>query len=809
MFNFNFISLPKITTHMKFTLVSLSFLVGICAFGQVKLLDEITNEPIIGAEVKLHNQTVLTDKNGQFHLSVEPNDKLIISKDGSTVEIKGKEIKNKVFYWSPSSILLEDVILSPNKWENSKTETGYKVVTITPKEIQLENPQTTADLLGSSTNVYIQKSQLGGGSPMIRGFATNRVLIAVDGVRMNTAIFRSGNLQNVISIDPNAIERVEVLMGPGSLMYGSDAIGGVMNFSTLAPKFSKSDKLLFDGAFMARYSSANHEHTSHLHVNLAGRKFSSMTSATYTTFSDLKMGKHGPDEYLKNHMIIRENGEDVQVDNPDPRKQVATGYDQYNLMQKFRYQPNEQWDLNYGFHYSTSSDVPRYDRFLVYRNGNLRFAEWYYGPQTWMMNNLSIENKTENPFYNQIKLTLAHQLFEESRHSRNVGSSKRTDQFEKVNVISANLDVLKKWNSKNTLYYGVEALFNKVGSTAEIININDQSTTPDASRYPDGSTWNSYGAYISNEYSPSDKFTIQAGVRYNYVSSKSEFSKEFFDFPFEEATIETGKLTGNIGVNYHPTTSTTVRAMFSTGFRAPNIDDIGKVFESTPGTVVIPNPDLKEEYAYSGEIGFTQKIGSFAKIDVTAYYVQLQDALVRRNYQLNGQDSIMYQGELSQVQTIMNAANAHSYGLEARLDVYFNRHLSMFSMANFQNGEEELDNGEKAALRHSAPFMFRGGFNYKSRNFRAEIYALYNDEVSNEELSPSEAEKDYMYAIDQNGNPYSPSWYTINAKAMYDFNQNMTVSLGWENITNQRYRPYSSGIVAAGSNLILSVRYNF
>lgn len=169
----------------------------------------------------------------------------------------------------------------------------------------------------------------------------------------------------------------------------------------------------------------------------------------------------------------------------------------------------------------------------------------------------------------------------------------------------------------------------------------------------------------------------------------------------------------------------------------------------------------------------------------------------------------MYQGELSQVQTIMNAANAHSYGLEARLDIYFNRQLSMFSMVNFQNGEEELDNGEKAALRHSAPFMFRGGFNYKSRNFRAEIYALYNDEVSNENLSPSEAEKDYMYAIDQNGNPYSPSWYTINAKAMYDFNQSMTVSLGWENITNQRYRPYSSGIVAAGSNLILSVRYNF
>lgn len=794
---------------MKIPLISLSFLTGIFAFGQVKLIDETTNQPIVGAEVRLNDQTVLTNQKGEFLLNLNPNDKLIISKNGSTIEIIAKDIKNQTYYWDPTTVYLEDIIISPNKWENSKSETGYKVVTILPKEIQLENPQTTADLLGASNNVYIQKSQLGGGSPMIRGFATNRVLIAVDGVRMNTAIFRSGNLQNVISVDPNAVERAEVLMGPGSLMYGSDAIGGVMNFSTLTPKFSKSDKLLFDGSFMARYSTANQEHTSHLHINLAGRKFSSMTSATYTTFSDLKMGKHGPEEYLKDHLVIRENGEDVQIDNPNPRKQVETGYNQYNLMQKFRYQPNENWDLNYGFHYSTSSDVPRYDRYLVYRNGGLRFAEWYYGPQTWMMNNLSIENKGDFALYDQIKLTLAHQLFEESRHSRNFGSSKRTDQFEKVNVISANLDVLKKWGNRNNLYYGAEALFNKVGSTAEVINIDDQSSTPEASRYPDGSTWNSFGVYVSNEYNPSDKFTLQAGIRYNYVSSKSKFDNAFFDFPFEEATIETGKFTGNLGVNYHPTQSTNVRAMLSTGFRSPNIDDIGKIFESTPGSVVVPNPDLKEEYAYSGELGITQKFGNIAKIDVSAYYVHLQDALVRRNSQLNGQDSIMYQGEMSQVETIMNAAKAFSYGVEARLDVYFNRHLSLFSMGNFQVGEEELDNGEQAPLRHSAPFMFRGGLNYKSRNFRAEIYTVYNAEVSNDDLAPSEQEKDYMYAIDQNGKPYSPSWYTVNAKAMYDFNQNMTVSVGWENITNQRYRPYSSGIVAAGSNLILSIRYNF
>src|SRR5690606_22275722 len=97
-------------------------------------------------------------------------------------------------------------------------------------------PQTAADMLAGSGEVFVQKSQLGGGSPMIRGFATNRLLYAVDGVRMNTAIFRAGNLQNVINLDPFATESVEVIFGPGSVMYGRDAIGGVMSFQTLMPR---------------------------------------------------------------------------------------------------------------------------------------------------------------------------------------------------------------------------------------------------------------------------------------------------------------------------------------------------------------------------------------------------------------------------------------------------------------------------------------------------------------------------------------------------------------------------------------------
>ena len=91
---------------------------------------------------------------------------------------------------------------------------------------------------------------------MIRGFSANSVLIVVDGVRMNNAIYRGGNLQNVISIDPLSLENTEVLFGPGSVMYGSDALGGVMQFRTKTPGFISDESPQLEATSVLRYSSA-------------------------------------------------------------------------------------------------------------------------------------------------------------------------------------------------------------------------------------------------------------------------------------------------------------------------------------------------------------------------------------------------------------------------------------------------------------------------------------------------------------------------------------------------------------------------
>ena len=800
----------------KHFILLITVLWGAIAFGQnITVKDNVTQQPLEFVTIysAAGNHSAVTNVRGQADVSAfeGASDILIrlIGYQARTVSFADLQQQGFVVMLDPSQIYLDEVVVSASRWEQQSGEVPNKITTITPVQVILQNPATAADLLELSGGVFMQKSQLGGGSPMIRGFAANRVLITVDGVRMNNAIFRSGNLQNVINVDPFALRSTEVIYGPGAVIYGSDAIGGVMNFYTLKPLLSVDGKPLVKGSAAARYASASNEMTGHFDVNVGWKKWALRTSASFTNFDDLKMGSNGPDEYLRPEYATRINGRDSVVANSNPKVQMPTGYDQYNVMQKVRFQPDKDWDFNYGFHYSATTDLPRYDRLIRYKKEKLRSAEWYYGPQVWMMNNLAISTQKATGFYDKAALTVAHQYFEESRHDRDFGKPWLTNRTEKVDVVTANLDFDKKFDAKNRLYYGLEMALNKVRSSGDDENIETNVVVPGASRYPDGSTYNSYAAYASYVRAISRNVTFQGGLRYNLATLDADFDTTFYPFPFTTASLTNDALTGSAGISVKTDNNWLFSANLSTGFRAPNIDDVGKVFDSEPGSVVVPNPDLKPEYAYNAEISVTRRFADFLEVDLSVFYTLLDDALVRRPYLLDGKDSIVYDGELSRVEAIQNAASAFVYGFQFDTEADLPAGFGLAGHFNYQHGEEELDDGSTAPLRHAAPWYGRFHVTYTRTRLKADLYAIFNGETSYDDLAPSERKKDYMYALDSNGNPYSPSWYTLNFKMLYQLTDYLMVTAGVENITDQRYQPYSSGIAGAGINFIGSLRFTF
>lgn len=797
---------------MKILLFIITLFSIISLQGQIiTIREQKTNQPlemvVVTSEMPLVNTT--TNQNGEADISAfKGAEKISIVMVGYKTEVRSyNQLEAALFNIEliRYGVTLDEFVVSATRWNQKSSDIPSKISSITSRDIALQNPQTAADLLATSGEVFIQKSQQGGGSPMIRGFSTNRLLYVVDGVRMNTAIFRSGNLQNVISLDAFATEKAEIFFGSGSVIYGSDAIGGVMSFQTLSPKLSKDDKTLIVGSGVMRYSSANNEKTAHADVNVGWKKWASLTSFSANDFGNLKMGSHGPKEYLRPFYVQRQDSLDVVITNPDPKIQNPTAYSQMNLMQKIKFKPSERWDIDFGFHYSETSNNARYDRHIRYKNGLPRYGEWNYGPQKWMMNNLSITNNGNTKLYDIASIRFAYQLFEESRISRDFNKPTRETRTEKVDAYSLNMDFTKRIKEKHNVYYGAELVSNIVQSTGVDENSVTGISKKGPARYPQ-SQWASYAAYINYQFKLSEKLLIQAGARYNHYILNAKFDTTFYAFPFTEAKINNGSTTGSLGLVYKPTQKWVISVNGSTGFRSPNVDDLGKLFDSQPGAIVVPNPNLKSEYVYNADLAIAKIFGERIKIDATVYYTILENAMVRRDFQLNGQDSVIYSGQMSKVQAIQNAAVATVYGIQAGFEIKLPSSFEISSRFNFQVGEEELDNGAKSPSRHAPPFFGVSKLSYKTNKVELQLYTLYSGERKYADLPFEEQGKPEIYAIDSNGKPWSPGWYTLNIKSMVNFTENIAISAGIENLTDQRYKTYSSGIAAPGRNFVMSLR---
>jgi len=357
---------------------------------------------------------------------------------------------------------LEEVFLSASKGKELRKRIAEQVAVFSIKDIQRAAPQTAADMLAEIPGIKVQKSQFGGGSPVLRGLEANRVLLVVDGVRMNNAIFRKGHLQNSITVSPNLLDRTEVIFGPSSVIYGSDALGGVIHYYTRKPKTSELTTV--NTSFLSRYSTINDEKTIQGGIELQFKKWASFTSVSHSTFGDLKMGKnrsHGFDDwglvtkYSNNtDSFFNEN----PIVNSDPTLQRNTGYNQTDILQKFFIPLSERTDLSFNLQYGISSDIPRFDRLTERRDGELRFAEWYYGPQERLLVSTQLEINPEKRWLDTGTITLAYQNVEESRINRKFGSLERTIREENVDVFSLNGDFSVALSASNDriFSYGFE-----------------------------------------------------------------------------------------------------------------------------------------------------------------------------------------------------------------------------------------------------------------------------------------------------------------------------------------------------------------
>ena len=706
------------------------------------------------------------------------------------------------------SIKLDEILVSPLKHAQSKRKIAQQVESISKKEIEFLNNPNAADLLANTGKLTIQKSQQGGGSPVIRGFEASRILLLVDGIRMNNLIYRAGHLQNMITVDKYMLEKVDVLFGPSSTIYGSDALGGAIYLQTKEAKlFTENNEKKISGNVLSNYSAVNEGKSFHFDLNYGSEKWASLTSASYNEFGDLRMGRerNGSNEFFgeRPFYVATANGIDQLVANDSKYVQKFSGYKQYDVMQKVVFKQNTTTKHSLNLQYSTTSDIPRYDRLTdLSSDGSLRSAEWKYGPQKRFLSIYKFAKK--NIFGSTLmNINLSFQNVEESRINRNFGNPNQNSRIEKVNVFAITSDFNSKIGTGN-FTYGIDVYHDQLNSSAFRRNILTGVESALDTRYPDGdnTTMRSEG-FLSycNDFNAELSYSISA--RAGYTSLKSKLKTNTLNLPFTSVEQNNFTYSGAIGLVNNPFKSLKIAFNLASAFRVPNIDDFSKIFESTPGILIVPNENIKPEKSVTADLSVTLWEGNRFQFENVFFITKLFDPIQTSTYNFNGQSNVDFEGESSVIYANQNQGIAHLAGFTSVLKATIIKSFVFEGTFNFTQGTIHSSVGT-FPLDHIAPMNGKVGVNYESKRINLECYMLYNGRKDLDDYSPS-GEDNLQYAPPGG----TPSWQTYNIKGAFSIVKNVTIFSGVENIFDIQYRTFASGINAAGRNIYVGAKYKF
>jgi len=794
-----------------------------------------------------------SDKEGKVSLRLaNPKDSVILSYFGFETRSFSSRQLPRVIQLAPLWKDLTEVIVTGRR-NDPLDQAIQEIALLSVQEIQLRQSNSTPEMLEQSGEVFVQRSQFGGGSPILRGFEANRIVLVIDGVRLNNAIYRSGHLQNAMTLAPQSLQRTEVILGPGSLLYGSDALGGVIHFRTKeVPLQLGGEEKVFRGEGGYQFASAARASTAYLQMGYGSSKWGGFTSLNASIFGDLRSGKNRPDEWPdfgeRTYYVERVDGIDSILPNSNPEIQRLSGYSQLDLIQKVRFRPHAWLDVEGNFQFSTSSNIPRYDALTETRRGQPRFAEWYYGPQTRILSALTATHRRRNSFYDRARFQLSFQFVEEDRINRMFRDDWREINEEDVFVggFTADFDRRLGRQKEWSIQYGGELQFNQVNSNARQENlVGGEEDVNLNTRYPGGENrfWQG-GLYgLLRWVSRDSVLQLEGGVRYSFTRLLSRFSEQGpIEWPIEFLSgirSFNQALTGSFGLHWQPGSGWSVHLLSATAFRAPNLDDSGKIRESG-GFISVPNPDLQPENAWTNELRIQKSWawnGHYLRIAGGAFYTRVEDLMTRTDYTLpNGDAFFVSRGDTLFVQANVNADQGRIWGGTTRLKWQLRHKIEATWTQTFTLGRKKLADPLSGSplwvpLEHIPPlfgrlslkwmpgaFRFEAALRYQGAK-RLEDYGVLNivyDDICGRQYvregSSDNLENGLVRASsDPCGNPYHGlyAWTSADLYASWQPLPWIGLDLAVENALDTHYRTFSSGISAAGRNWKAGLRLSW
>jgi outer membrane receptor protein involved in Fe transport len=634
---------------------------------------------------------------------------------------------------------------------------------------QLDERQATDmfQTLQQEVGVLVQRTARGQSSPFIRGLTGQQVLILVDGVRMNNATFRAGANQYFNTIDPGQVERIEVLRGPQSVLYGSDAIGGAINVVTRSADRNRG--AYRGGSFTETYSTADSGTYSRMNVEGISGNVGVFAGASYLNVRDLDRGG-------------------------DQGRQPFTNYDQYAGDVKIDRLLDDDHILTVGLQHFEQTDVPRSDRFAPFSNGPPFNAPrpTFFDPQQRDLAYLRLQGLDPTEWTDAYTLTASYGRQKEG--SREIRSSTRTDlgQFDVetvgVSVVGVTELDRRMADYMGKLTYGLDWYHDDVDAFKNRFNPTNGSLAAITPQFPDDSFYQRIGTFLTWDVPLTSRLELTSGVRYEHIDAGGTpiVVVNNVNTPVH-ITPSYSDWIGNVGLSYELTPCWRLVGSIAEGFRAPNLDDL----VATNSLVQqagqdIPTTDLQPEHSVNYEVGVkldAQRLRSQAFV----FWTDLGDNIVRTQaaaglFQRANQDSYLNGVEWYGEYLLANGWNAYGN----------------FAYTYGQNLEANMP------LSRIPPTQGVLGLRWRDEQSRHwfDTYAWLvrkQDRLNFQDLTDSR--------IPPGG---TPGFQTLNFRVGTTLGEscNHQCSLSLENIFDQAYRVHGSGVEGPGFNAILSYAYH-
>ncbi len=656
---------------------------------------------------------------------------------------------------------LEEVQVTAGRIEQTVSEVSAGVSVVGADAIAAAAPAIATDLLRGVAGAFVQQTTPGQGVPIIRGLKGSEVLHLVDGFRLNNAWFRNAPNQYVALVDPRMLERIEVLRGPSPSLYGSDAMGGVVQFVSMLPQLGVEPSL--GGRAALDYRSADEALSGHLTISRSGQRAGYAANLSYLDAGDRRAG--------------------------DGPRLAGSAYTARAARAVVRVQPVTGHDFVFDVQYLRQPGTPRHDELVAgFGQSEPASAEFSFEPNDRLFAHLRHRWREVNGFIDDLELHLGQQIIHDDRKTRDTGSTSLRRERNK-SVLSGFTIQAHSSLAAHKLTYGLELYADEISSSRTATDIETGDTRSVTSRFPDASTMDSLAFYLHDSVHVGPRAVLDGGVRYSRIDVSLPAADRGVG-----AQVDTDDLTANLGLVYELNRELNLVANLGRGFRAPNVFDLGTLGPRPGNRFNIANSALQPEEVVTVDLGLKYS-GRNAVAELMLWQADYRDKIESvPTGEVDASGRIVVQSR--------NIAEVDLWGVEAgaRLELPDSR-FRLDGVVNYTRGEQRAAagvqpadrippvNGElSAAFRPSGPWRFEGTL----------AFAGGQDRISDRDRRDPR--------IDPDG---TPGWVVFNVMATVQANDLLEVALHLDNLLDKHYREHASGIDAPGRSLGLSISARF